>query len=284
MAAASRRRPPLLATIVCLGLPAVAVLAPLASFLLLSLRSLRDGEVVDTLGFQNYAAFFFDATMITVYLRTVAICLVATLVNTAIGWLVALFVSRRGKALRFMLVMLFTLPLFSSYIIKIYAVRGILGHKGVLNEILIGLGVIGQPITALVFSYNAIFIAFVIIYLPFAILPIYLSMERIPDNLGIASADLGGSLLDEIRHIVFPLSRPGLAIAAIFSFLMTFGDFVTPQLVGGVEGFMFGRIVFTQFGLALDWPFGAALAVILLLTAAIVVAALGAFGRSRVTL
>lgn len=136
--------------------------------------------------------------------------------------------------------------------IKIYAARGILGGRGVLNELLVHFGIIAKPITALVFNYNAIFIVFVIVYLPFAILPIYLSMERIPDNLGQASADLGGSPWHEIRHIVVPLSRTGIVVAAIFSFLMTFGDFVTSQLVGGVEGFMFGRVVFSQFALSFD--------------------------------
>lgn len=269
-------------TAFCVGLPSLFVLAPIGTFVLHSFWRNEHGELVRRFTLENYKAFFGDATFLAVYGSTVALCFAATALNVLIGFLIALFISRRHERVRFVLVLGFMLPLFTSYIIKIYAIRGILGHRGVLNELLMAVGLIDQPLTALIFSQTAIFMAFVVLYLPFAVLPIYLSIEKIPASLAAASADLGGTAIDEIRHIVLPLSLPGLVIAGVFSFVMTFGDFVTPQMVGGVNGFTFGRIVFTQFGVALNWPLGAALAVILLVTAMAVVAAAGLVGRRSI--
>ena len=261
----------LLVSAVCVGLPGIFVLVPLATFLLYSFWRNEDGQLVRELTLQNYRAFFGDATFLRVYAQTILLCLGATILNLIVGYAIALFIARRNARIRFGLVLVFILPLFTSYIIKIYSIRGILGHRGVLNELLLGAGFIDQPLTMLIFSQTAIFIALVALYLPFAVLPIYLSIERIPSNLAAASADLGGSTLDELRHVVLPLSLPGIILAGVFTFVMTFGDFVTPQMVGGVDGFTFGRIVFTQFGVALNWPLGSALAIILLMTAVVMV-------------
>jgi len=259
----------------CLGLPFLFVLAPIGTFILYSFWHNESGALVREFTLENYRAFFADPVFRSIYLQTVALCLGATIVNLVVGYGIALFASRRPPRLRFALILMFMLPLFTSYIIKVYAVRGILGHRGVLNELLIASGLISEPITAFIFSQSAIFLTFIVLYLPFAILPIYLSIERIPENLGIASADLGGSQMDEIRHIILPLSLPGVVVAALFNFVMTFGDFVTPTMVGGTEGFTFGRIVFSQFGVALNWPLGAALAVILLATSVLAVGVAG---------
>ncbi|WP_354040419.1 ABC transporter permease [Devosia sp. UYZn731] len=261
----------------CLGVPTLFVLAPIGSFILYSFWQNQNGELVRELTLENYQAFFSDNVFLGVFVQTIALCLGATLVNVVTGYAIALFAARRSPKLRFAMILLFMLPLFTSYIIKIYAVRGILGHRGVLNELLLAAGLIDQPVTAFIFSQTAIFIALVVLYLPFAILPIYLAIERIPENLGVASADLGGGAFDELWRIVLPLSMPGVVIAAVFTFVMTLGDFVAPQMVGGTGGFTFGRIVFTQFGVALNWPLGAALAVVLLFTA---LAAVGLAGLS----
>jgi len=268
-----------LAGFVCVGLPGLFVLAPLATFMLYSFWRNEDGQLVREFTLQNYAAFFGDATFLRVYAQTILLCLGATILNLIVGYIIALFIARRDARTRFGLVLVFVLPLFTSYIIKIYAIRGILGHRGVLNELLMNLGLIDHPLTVLIFSQTAIFIGLVVLYLPFAVLPIYLSIERIPPNLASASADLGGSTLDELRHIVLPLSIPGIILAGVFTFVMTFGDFATPQMVGGVDGFTFGRIVFTQFGVALNWPLGAALAIILLITAVVMVLVAALAGR-----
>ncbi|MEQ1522146.1 MAG: ABC transporter permease [Aestuariivirga sp.] len=255
----------------CLGLPGVFILIPLGAFVIYSFWHNEQGQTVREFTLENYLKFFTDTSFQSVYWTTLGLCLGAAVLNVGIGFIIALFISRRIERLRFVLILAFLMPLFTSFIIKIYSIRSILGHRGVLNEILISSGLISEPVTALIFSRSAIFICFIVLYLPFAVLPIYLSIDRIPKNLFEASADLGGSIVDEIRRVVLPLSTPGLIVAALFSFVMTFGDFVTPAMVGGVDGFTFGRIVFTQFGVALNWPLGAALAVIMLVTTLLVV-------------
>jgi spermidine/putrescine transport system permease protein len=266
---------------VVLALPIVFILVPMLSFVLYSFWSLQDGQLVQKFTLANYRTFFTDESFLTIYGNTILLSFEVTALNLVIGYLIALFLARRTPRVRFGLMMLFMIPLFMSYIIKIYAVRGILGQRGVLNEILLAAGVIDQPLTALLFSRPAIFLTQVIVYLPFAVLPIFLAMERIPTNYVAASADLGGTVWHELRWIVLPLSLPGVVLATVFTFVLTFGDFVTPQMVGGTEGFTFGRIVFSQFGLTLNWPLGAALAVILLGTSLLLVALAGAAMRRR---
>jgi spermidine/putrescine transport system permease protein len=109
--------------------------------------------------------------------------------------------------------------------------------------------------------------------IPFAVLPIFLSLERIPRNLLEASADLGASDLQSFRRVVLPLSLPGTATAATFVFVLAIGDFLTPQMVGGLSGFTFGRIIYSQFGTAFNWPFGSALSVILAVVVILAIAA-----------
>ena len=258
-----------------LGLPLLFVVVPILSFVLVSFWTLEEGQIVLTPTLANYRAFFTDSSYLPVYLSTVALSLQVTLVNVALATAIAVFIFRRTPRVRFMILMSFMLPLFMSYIIKVYSIRSILGQRGLLNEGLMTLGLIDQPIEALLFSRTAIFIALAVLYLPYAILPIYLALDRIPANYLAASADLGATPMQALRDIVLPLGRPGIAAGAVFTFILTFGDFVTPQMVGGIQGFTFGRIVFSQFGLALNWPLGSALAVILLDTTLLAVALAG---------
>ena len=267
--------------VVALGLAGFFVLLPILAFMLHSFWRLENGQTVEEFTLDNYRTFFTDATYLKVYGFTVLLSAGVTVLNVAIGYLIALFIVRRTRPVRFLLIVSFLVPLFMSYIIKIYAIRGILGQRGVLNEVLVNLGLITEPLTFLLFNKAAIFVTLVIVYLPFAILPIYLALDRIPRNYFAASADLGGTTLDELRFIQLPLSIPGVLAAVLFTFVLSFGDFVTPQMVGGTEGFTFGRIVFNQFGLSLNWPLGAALAVMLLATSLAVVAAAGLLARRR---
>jgi spermidine/putrescine transport system permease protein len=267
--------------VAALGLAGFFVLLPIFAFMLHSFWRLENGQTVEDFTLANYRTFFADPTYLKVYGFTVLLSAGVTVLNVTLGYLIALFIVRRTKPVRFLLIVSFLVPLFMSYIIKIYAIRGILGQRGVLNEVLVGLGLISEPLTFLLFNKAAIFVTLVIVYLPFAILPIYLALDRIPKNYFAASADLGGTTVHELRFIVLPLSVPGVVAAVLFSFVLSFGDFVTPQMVGGTEGFTFGRIVFNQFGLSLNWPLGAALAVVLLGTSLIVVAGAGLLARNR---
>jgi spermidine/putrescine transport system permease protein len=177
--------------------------------------------------------------------------------------------------------MLMLVPLLMSYVIKIYAIRSILGGNGVLNRTLMWLGLIDQPLTFFVFNLNAVLLTLTVLLIPFAVLPIFLSLERIPRNLIDASADLGASAAQTFLRVILPLSLPGVVTALTFVFVLAIGDFLTPQMVGGQSGFTFGRIVYSQFGTAFNWPFGAALSVILAIVVIGAIALGAVFGRDR---
>jgi len=262
---ARRGRGPALLALLAYGLPALFVMAPLASFLAYSLFRMEGGQIVRDLSLANYQRFFTDAVFLKVLWQTCLLCLGVTLLTILFGYPVALFLSTlRGKRRHFLLLMILV-PLLMSYIIKIYAIRSILGGKGFLNQFLLWSGIIDAPLTLFVFNLNAVLLSLSMLLIPFAILPIFLSLERVPRDLIEASTDLGASGLQTFARIVLPLSIPGIATAATFVFVLAIGDFLTPQMVGGQSGFTFGRIVFSQFGTAFNWPFGAALATILAL-------------------
>ena len=265
--------PRLLATLSYV-LPILFIVAPLASFLAYSFFRMEGGQIVRDLSLANYKRFFTDAIFIPVLWQTCLLCVSVALLATLIGYPVAfLLANLKGRRRHFLLLMVLV-PLLMSYIIKIYAVRAILGGNGFLNRFLLWMGLIDQPLTVFVFNLNAVLLTLTILLIPFAILPIFLSLERIPKSMIEASDDLGASGLQTFSRIVLPLSLPGVVTAGTFVFVLAMGDFLTPQMVGGQSGFTFGRIVYSQFGTAFNWPFGAALSTIL----AIVVIAVIALG------
>ncbi len=245
------------------GLPAVFIVAPLAIFVVYSFFSVDHGKMVFTLSLLNYERFFTDEIFLRVFWRTIVLCLGVSGLTIALGYPVAYFLTTLKGRLKYSLAMMLLVPLLMSYVIKIYSIRSILGGNGYLNKILLAVGLIDKPLTLFVFNLNAVFLALTTLLIPFAILPIFLSLERIPRNLIEASADLGASGGWTFYKVVLPLSLPGVAAAAIFVFVLAIGDFLTPQMVGGQSGFTFGRIIYSQFGTAFNWPFGAALSVIL---------------------
>lgn len=244
-------------------LPLVFIIAPLASFLAYSFFHLENGQVSHSISLANYIRFFTDAIFIPVLWQTCLLCLSVAALTTAFGYPVAFLLANiKGRRRHFLLLMVLV-PLLMSYIIKIYAIRSILGGNGFLNRFLLWTGLIDQPLTLFVFNLNAVLLTLTVLLIPFAILPIFLSLERIPKSLIEASTDLGASNLQTFLRIVLPLSLPGVVSAATFVFVLAIGDFLTPQMVGGQSGFTFGRIIYSQFGTAFNWPFGAALSVIL---------------------
>ncbi len=274
----------LLLGLVAHALPVAFIVAPLASFLLYSFFSLDHGTVDTTLTFANYVRFFTDPIFVPVLWQTCLLCLGVALLAILFGYPVAYLLAGLKGRTKYLLLMLVLVPLLMSYIIKMYAIRAILGGNGFLNRFLLWIGLIHEPLTLFVFNLNAVLLTLTVLLIPFAILPIFLSLERIPRNLLDASSDLGASDWLTFRKIVLPLSLPGVATAASFVFVLAIGDFLTPQMVGGNSGFTFGRIIYSQFGTAFNWPFGSALSAIL---ATVIIAAIligNYFGRTRTEL
>ncbi len=267
---------PRLLAVFAYGLPLIFIGAPLLSFLAYSVFTMADGQIVAGFSLSNYQRFFTGAIFLPVLWQTCLLCLAVAALATAIGFPVAFLLAQMKGRRRYFLLLMVLVPLLMSYIIKIYAIRSILGGNGFLNRFLLWTGVIGEPLTLFVFNLNAVLLTLTVLLIPFAILPIFLSLERIPSSYIEASSDLGASNLQTFARIVLPLSLPGIVTAATFVFVLAIGDFLTPQMVGGQNGFTFGRIVYSQFGTAFNWPFGAALAVIL---AVVVIAVIALGGR-----
>jgi spermidine/putrescine transport system permease protein len=270
-----------LAILAAYGLPIVFIALPLAAFLIYSLFWVEGTDMHYDLTLVNYIRFFKEDIYIPVLRQTIVLCLEVAALGILFGYPVAYFLSSLRGRKKYTLLMLLLVPLLMSYIIKMYAIRSILGGNGFLNKALIALHIIDQPLTFFVFNLNAVLLTLTVLLLPFAILPIFLSLERIPKNLLEASSDLGASNWQSFFRVILPLSIPGIVSAATFVFILAIGDFLTPQMVGGQSGFTFGRIIYSQFGFAYNWPFGAALSVILTALVTLAIAVGFRFGGRR---
>ena len=277
------RRLSLLVTALAFALPVIFVLVPLAIFLVYSFFSVDQGTIVYAPTLGNYVRFFTDRIFLPVFWNTIVLCVSVAVICILLAYPAAYFLTTLRGRWRYALLMLLLVPLLMSYVIKIYAIRSILGLNGFLNKALVAIGILQQPSTLFVFNMNAILLTLSLLLIPFAILPIFLSLERIPQTLLRASDDLGASGLQTFLRITLPLSLPGVASAASFVFVLAIGDFLTPQMVGGISGFTFGRILYSQFGTAYNWPFGAALSVALAIVVICAILIGERFGRSRGT-
>jgi len=262
------------------GVPLVFVVLPLAAFLIYSVWSVEENQLVRDLTLANYREVASNPIYRTVFFGTVLLALEVTAIGLALGYPVAWFIWRLDGRLRYLVLLFAVLPLFMSYIIKLYAMRSLLGLDGLLNAALVWAGLLDRPSRLFLFNQTAVLITMAVVYLPFAVLPIFLSLERIPPALAHASADLGGRPWQTFRHVVLPLSLPGTVVGGLFVLVLALGDFVTPQMVGGTKGFTYGRLIWSQFGMAFNWPFGASMAVILLAVALAVIALAGAITRA----
>ena len=265
------------------ALPLLVVAGPIGSFLVMSFAHADKHQIIYDGTLQNYANFFGSWTYFGTLLGTLWLCLEVVVLPLLVGYPMAWFIWRQKGVRRYGLLQLAALPLFMSYIVKLYTLRSILGVNGLLNQALVTLGILDRPSQVFLFNQRAVLITMMVIYLPYVVLPIFLTLERIPRSLLQASLDLGAGGWDTFRRVVFPLSLPGTIAGALFAFVLALGDFITPQMVGGTTGFTIGRVIWSQFGLAYDWPFGAAMASVLLLIALLLIVAAGyAASRRRV--
>jgi spermidine/putrescine transport system permease protein len=263
--------------------PLAFVLAPLAAFLVYSFWRVENNQLIADFTLANYLEFFRNEIYPRVFVGTLKLAAQVMGIGLLLGYPVAYFIWRRRGRWRYALLLVSVVPLFMSYIIKLYAMRSILGLNGFLNKALVALGMLEAPSLAFLYNQRAVLITMAVVYLPFAILPVFLSLERIPLGLIQASADLGARPGQSFLHVVLPLSLPGTIVGGLFVFILAMGDFVTPQMVGGTVGFTYGRVIQSQFGMGFNWPLGSALAVILLIVVLAVIGLAGAVGRrSRV--
>lgn len=213
------------------------------------------------------------------FARSVLIAGLVTLVTVALAYPMAYFVAFHARRKMLWLIVL-TIPFWTSYLLRVFAWKIILGYGGVINSGLLGLGLIDQPLSALLYNPFSVVVTLAHAWAAFAILPIYVSLEKIDRSLLEAASDLGDSKLRRFLRITLPLSMPGVIGAAILIFVPTTGDFVTPELVGGPAGAMIANIIEMQFTQVGNWPLGAALALVSMTMVAVIAGLIVAAARA----
>jgi len=203
-------------------------------------------------------------------LRSLTISAICTVVTVLVSYPMAYYVAFHVRKHKMVWIILMTVPFFSSYLLRVFAWKVILGYNGVINSGLKGLGLIEQPLAFLLYSPTAVVITLAHAWAAFAILPIYISLEKIDRSLIEAATDLGDSPVKRFLGITLPLSMPGVIAASLMIFIPTVGDYVTPALVGGPDGIMIANLIQAQFGLVNNWPMGAALAFDMMLVVAVI--------------
>ncbi len=212
----------------------------------------------------NYTFLTTDALYVKAYLSSLWIAFTATVLIFLVGYPIAYGMARAARRWQPTLLMLIILPFWTSFLIRVYAWIGILKKEGLLNELLLWLGVIHQPLTILNTNW-AVYIGIVYSYLPFMILPLYAALEKMDESLLEAAADLGCTRLKAFWTITFPLSLPGVVAGCFLVFIPVTGEFVIPDLLGGNGTLMIGKTLWDEFFHNRDWPLASAVAVVLLL-------------------
>lgn len=236
--------------------------APLALIFLYSF--LTDGylEIIRSFTFANYIEAWTNELYRVVMLRSLFVSLTVTAVTVLLAFPVAYFVSFHVDPSRKALwLFLITIPFWTSYLIRVFLWKVILGYNGVINSALLGLGIIDEPITALNYNVGAIITTLAHAYAPFAILPIFVALEKIDRSLLEAGRDLGESAWMTFIRVTLPLAVPGVVSATLIVFIPTIGDYVTPILVGGPEGRLIANMIHLQYMKLDNYPLGSAMAV-----------------------
>ena len=235
--------------------------APLATTLLYSVFT--DGYLVvePVFTLKNYTDAWTNEVVQSVMARSVLVSMLVTAATVILAYPVAYFISFHGGDRKGFWLFVITLPFWASYLLRIMSWKVILGYEGVLNTALQWLGLIAEPLTSLLYNVNAVILTLVHSWAAFAILPIFVSLEKVDRTLLEAAADLGDGPIRRFLRVTLPLTLPGVVSALIIVMIPTVGDYVTPKLVGGKDGVMIADTIQAQFGRASNWPLGAALAV-----------------------
>jgi putrescine transport system permease protein len=228
------------------------------------LLSWRHGTPSLELHGSAYAFLFTDPLYISSYLYSLKVAAVSTLCCLGIGYPMAYAIARSGAAARSVLLMLIVLPFWTSFLLRVYAWIGLLKNNGVINNVLMYLGVIHHPLAMLQTDF-AVYVGIVYSYLPFMILPLYANLEKHDAALLEAAADLGARPLRAFLAITLPQSLPGIVAGSLLVFIPAVGEYVIPTLLGRTDQIMIGRVLSDEFFENRDWPVASAVAILILL-------------------
>ncbi len=229
-----------------------------------------------------YTRDIFDGTMnladahLTIFWRSVKLSLMTTAITFALGFPTAWFIATRPPTQRAMWLFLITIPFWTNLLIRTFAINEVIRNEGLMNTVLIGVGLISEPIR-LINTDTAVLIGMAYVYLPLMVLPLFAAIDRFDMRLLEAGYDLYASRLQVLRQVIIPIVRPGIVAGSILVFVPSLGAYVTPRVLGGGKNMMIGNFIELQFGQGRNWPLGAALSIALLL---IVMAALLVYVRA----
>jgi spermidine/putrescine transport system permease protein len=255
--------PPLIYSLVMLA-------APLALVVLLSLWSQNYLELDRTFTLDNYIEATTEPLYQLLLGRSLIISGIVTVCTVTLAYPIAYYVAMFGGKAKPLLLLLITIPFWTSYLIRIFLWKVILGYNGIVNGSLLGLGIIEEPLTFILYNANAVVLTLAHAWAPFAILPIYVSLTKIDNSLLEAARDLGDNAFQRFIKVTLPLSMPGVIAATLVVFIPTVGDYVTPKLLGGTDGLMIANMIQVQFGKANNAPLGSAIAVLSMVTVGLI--------------
>lgn len=255
------------------------LLAPLAILVAYSFWTQNYLDINRTLTLANYEKAFQDPLVRHLLIRSVWIAGLVTIATVLLAYPVAYFISFRttNKTLWLLLI---TIPFWISYLLRVFSWQLILGFNGLLNSTLMALGMIGEPLSFLLYNEFAVVLTLAHAWAPFAILPIFVSLERIDRSLLEAATDLGSSAANRFFRVTLPLTVPGIVAACLIIFIPTVGDYVTPALVGGSDGKMIANLIQVYFQAANNWPLGATLSLLTMICVGLIAAAFVLMARS----
>lgn len=258
---------PTLLTMICL------LALPIITLVTYSFWSQSYVYIDETLTLKNYTKIFEKDIYFKLLWRSIKMSGLVTLFTILLAYPVAYFLAFRVKKNIMTWLVLINIPFVTSYLLRVLAWKIMLGNNGVINGSLEGLGFIQEPLEFLLYSRFAVVLTLTHAWAAFAILPIFVSLQKIDRSLLEAAADLGDGPVKRFFRITLPLSMPGVIAAAVIQFIPTVGDYITPMMVGGTRGIMIGQIVAAQFGAAQNWPLGAALTIVIMITITTIICA-----------
>lgn len=233
------------------------------------------GNIVYEFTFDNYKNFF-TPIYLNVLWRSIKLSIYSTLICLILGYPMAYIIAKAKGVKQNLMVMLFIVPLWTNFLLRTYAWMGLLRDQGIINEVLIGLGIINEPIQML-YTSGAVVLGMVYNYLPFMVLPIYSILVKIDKSLIEAARDMGANEYQVFRKVIFPLSFPGVATGIIMVFMPAVSTFVISDLLGGGQTILLGNLIQNQFMAARNWQFGSAVSVLMML---MLVASMGYFVKN----
>ncbi|MDP6843861.1 MAG: ABC transporter permease [Rhodospirillales bacterium] len=244
----------------------LVLLVPYVIMLMISFYSKQFPFHVPDFQFGNYLKIFDDPQYFQVLLRSLKISVLVSLVTFALAYPLTYYLvfKVRSHRVRMIIYVATIIPLWVSYLLRAYTWKTILGTEGILNSFLMWIGIIDEPISLFLYNQFAMVVTMAYIFTPYMVMPLFASLEKIPRNLIEASKDLGVGRMGTFLRVTLPLSVPGILAGFTFTFCLSFGDFISPQLVGGPYSNMISNVVATQFGIAMNWPLGSALSMIML--------------------